>query len=119
MKSAEQAKATRVVLASDVPDSHKIAVYNALCTHFANEIDADPYFATSEDIPPEDVDNVAAETECVGIAPVYSEGGKLTGLSVLADIRGWADNESFQVQVPTLSHHDRTDSGTELAVIHK
>lgn len=104
-----------VIDASDVPDSHKIAVYDALCKHFASVIEQDSYFETSEEILSEHEGIVAEKTECVGISLEYDEMGRPDGLFVLAEIRGWADNTAFVIPLPEITKHDRIgDSELEL-----
>lgn len=104
-------KAMKIFRAQGIPDSHKIAVYDALCRHFAETLDT--YYTTPvPQRPRHDSGAARAEhTECVGIE-VLDDGE----IGVVMAIQGWADTIGFCVELPALTRDDQTDEGAWIDV---
>lgn len=100
---------TNVTRAADVPDSHKIAVYDALCRYFEGALDS-YYTEEIETDPRYDTGVASTKTECIGIE--YME----RSLYVVMAIEGWADLQGFEVDLPTLTRGDHGDDGTALTL---
>ena len=107
--AAEAAALRTATRAGDVPDAHKIAVYEAMRRYFESVID-DYYTSDTPTDPRYDTGVAEEKTECIGIDIVDGE------LYVVMAIEGWADLQGFSVELPRLSRDDHTDDGTALTV---
>lgn len=94
----------------DIPDAHKIAVYDALCLYFAQTLDRFYTDPTPQDPRYDSGADTNHPTECIGIEV---EGG---ALSVVMAIQGWADTIGFSVELPVLTRNDQTDEGVWIDV---
>lgn len=96
--------------ARDIPDSHKIAVYDALCKYFEAALDG--YYTEPAPQDPRYDSGAAAETTgCVGLE--VPENG---WLNVVMQIEGWADAVGFSVELPPLTRADQADEGAWIEV---
>lgn len=92
---------------ADVPDVHKVTVYEAIRKHFETALSsyftergwADPRYTTGGAEP---------QTECVGISLDPD------GLYIVMAIAGYADLQGFHVDLPHLDKSDLVDDGTVL-----
>lgn len=104
---------TTVTQAADVPDTYKIAVYDALCRHFAATLDR--YYTDDHPVDRRYDSGVVSPddppTHTVGIE-VESDGS----LFIVLNIKGWADLQGFSVELPTLTRDDCTDDGAALTL---
>lgn len=98
-------KATR---AADVPDSHKIKVYDALRAHFAKTLDS--YYSDDHPTDPRYDSGVVSPddppTHVVGLQ--VDEGGQLF---ILVNVKGWADLQGFSIELPVLDRADNVGDG--------
>lgn len=98
-------KATR---AEQIPDSHKIKVYDALCRHFAETLDH--YYTADHPTDPRYDSGVVGPddppTHVVGLQ--VDEDGQLF---VLVNVKGWADLQGFSVELPMLGRDDNVGDG--------
>lgn len=96
----------KVFKPQDIPDSHKIAVYDALCLYFTGALDR--YYIDPAPVTDPRYDSgagAADQTECVGLEMLDGE------LGVVMQIKGWTDNIGFSVELPVLTRQDQTDEG--------
>src|SRR5262245_47189562 len=97
--------------AAEIPDSHKIAVYEAICRwlersidgYYTDEIPTAPRYDSGLEPP--------TETKVIGLE-VDTEGY----LEVAIDIAGWADPQAFSLVLPTLTRdaHMGDSAGVEI-----
>lgn len=101
--------------AQDVPDAHKIAVYDALCAHFATTLDSyydddgtptDPRYDSGV-VSPDDPPTHTVGMEVAGDGDLY----------VVLNIKGWADLIGFSIELPTLSRDDAVDASAGISVV--
>lgn len=92
----------RIWNATEIPDSHKIAVYDALCRHLEQTIDA--YYTTPVPQDPRYDSGVEPPTE-TRVIGLEIEGGEL---HVSIDIEGWVDPQAFSIELPTLDRDGHT-----------
>lgn len=96
------AKEQRIFNAAEIPDSHKIAMYEALCRHFEATIDT--YFTTPVPVDPRYDSGIELPTETRVIGWEIKSGA----LHVALDIVGWVDPQAFWVELPTLTRDTHT-----------
>lgn len=95
-------KEQRIFNAAQIPDSHKIAVYDALCRHLEQTIDS--YFTTPVPVDPRYDSGIEPPTETTVIGVEVEDGA----LYVAIDIIGWVDPQAFYVALPTLTRDAHT-----------
>lgn len=98
----------RVFRARDIPDSHKIAVYDALCVHFSEALDR--YYT---DLVPQDPRYDSGVTNEESWCMIEVEGA---WANVIMSIPGRADTIGFSVKLPLLGRDDQTDEGSWIDV---
>lgn len=87
----------RITQAADVPSSHKIALYDALATHFVTTLDR--YYTQPTEADPQ-YDSGAAQEEPTETVLIEMAGDSLY---VTMAIAGWCDFLGFRVELPTLT----------------
>lgn len=101
----------RVFNASEVPDSYKIRVYDALCAYFARSLPAYYTDGTPTD-PRYDTGAVNTETEVFGLEVDDND------LYVNVAIKGWVDTHCFCVPLPELTREMDHGESTGIEVDH-
>ena len=87
----------RVFNASEIPDSYKAKVYDALCAYFAGTL---PAYYDVDDVPPDPRYDTGAANERTEVFGLEVEGDELF---VNVAIKGWSDTHCFCVPLPEIT----------------
>lgn len=87
--------------AKDVPDSYKVAFYDALAAHFAATIDG--YYTRGVPSDPRYDSGVEATETTACVLMELGEGADAGDLFVVMEVKGWVDFMGFRVELPTLT----------------
>lgn len=86
---------------TDVPDSYKVAFYDALARHFASTIDS--YYTRDVEPDPRYDSGVEPAEQTATVLIELGEGQDADDLFVVMEVAGWVDFLGFRVELPTLT----------------
>lgn len=95
--------------AKDVPDSYKIAFYDALAKHFADTIDN--YYTRDVEPDPRYDSGVEASERTETVLMELGADKDAGDLFVVMEVAGWVDFLGFRVELPTLTRDTKEWEG--------
>lgn len=101
----------RVLNASEIPDSYKVKVYDALCSYFASTLPS--YYTVDPDAPIASLYDSGATNEKTEVIGLEIEGDELY---ISIAIKGWADTHCFGVTLPALDRDQEYGESTGIEV---